>query len=627
MKPPKTKSSPPDSGTVEVLVLGVMASGKTTFLSVLGHEFEKTGAFGLGLTAAYGTNTREFVEEMWHRMTRNNLDERGFPPATAEEDATLLSWDVEIGANRLFRLSTLDCAGETVRRVFSFADGARRASSRKADSWNNNPFDDAESGKTERNPETRLRRLAEKASVLCLFIRPRDLVAGFDGDASDVARKRTRDIVDTVLAVAKGPMGEGRDLLFVLTDAERRTDAGRQSEWAAKFQKAGGPKKWLFSIIPELERSDRALAANAIVVSAVPQTFRRAVQSGESVIPATNFSPEGLEAFLLSVGGLVHPMLEPLGAGLREMGDARSAYFDTVACGDATYPGKRHELAESWSDSAQKWEKAARRRLSDNRALSASQKEDTERFIAESILEANRRFALETALKRELTAAGKNTGRNWECQAEFCRELSRSVVRAANAALDGFPEAEPFALPDVPTDNPACDPRLPAPTDPWWKCAIDFYRPGAEARRKADARRMAKAEARERRRVETEARRKAKAEAREMRRAEAAARRKAKAEERRKAIASAMKEFGKELRKNKWRLFVVAAIACACFLVWKGCIETKPVPGECPNCKGEGKVVVKSGWWIFKKEYEMTCPTCHGKGEVDYNETWWERNF
>lgn len=572
--PAENASPVPENG--EVLVLGVMASGKTTFLSVLGHAFEKTGLFGLGLTAVGDTRTREFVEEMWRRMTRNDLDERDFPPATPEESATLLSWNVEVGAECLFRLSTLDCAGETVRKVFSHSAGSRGGASRGADR-RGNPFVEAGPDGAGRSPESRLRGLAERASVLCLFIRPEDLVAGLSGDAAEDRRRRTRDIVDTVLAVTSGPLGKGRKLLFVLTDS------GRHSEWTSRFHEAGGAKQWLFSTIPELERSRRARAANAIVVSAVPQTVRHEGPAGTKEIPATSFRPEGLETFLLSVGGLVHPTLEPLGAGLRAMEDARSAYFDAVSVGGASDCRRRHELAVAWHKSSATWTGAARHLLESADAISAGTRADTERFVSETTLEAERWFALETSIEKELVRIAGEKKEPPDGSPVNFKELSERIVCSANEDLSERSGAEPFSRPEEgPAVDPARDPRLPASTDPWWENAVAFYRNDLAEK--------------ERSRAEAEAKRNAEV-------AEAEAKRKA------------------EIAEQRGCLVAIGIIIVVVgFLVWKGFIEE--TWSTCRECRGTGRVKNNS-WWPPWGDDWKTCPSCDGKG--GYYETWFER--
>jgi hypothetical protein len=239
------------------------------------------------------------------------------------------------------------------------------------------------------------------------------------------------------------------------------------------------------------------------------------------------------------------------------MEDARSSYFDVVSVGDASKPEKRHDLASSWNDSANKWATAARNLLETDESMAAGIKADTERYIAETILESKRCFALEKALKQELVKAGSEKADN--VPASY-NELSERVVRAANADLESLPGAEPFALPgEAPVADSVRNPRLPAPTDPWWEKAIVFYRQKAQS----------------------------------------------------------------EAEETKFCgcLAVVAIIVVCflCFLFWKGCrflfrkgcIEKKPVAVwvNCDNCSGSGKV--SGGFlWLGKK----TCPTCKGEG-------------
>ena len=164
----------------EVVILGVKGSGKTVFLSVLGHAFEKIGEFGLNLRP--DPRTKRFVFETWNLMAPDDGSPQEFPPATdPNSDPLPLTWNVQVGTSPVFRLSSLDCAGETMVRAFTEGGDAARervfsdALDRVFAAMDRGvPATDAPGAMAEADPVTRLRTMTRRASVVCLFLNPRD---------------------------------------------------------------------------------------------------------------------------------------------------------------------------------------------------------------------------------------------------------------------------------------------------------------------------------------------------------------------------------------------------------------------------------------------------------------------
>ncbi len=396
----------------EVLILGVQGSGKTTLLTVLGHRFKKSGIFGLGMTSVHGTHTLRFVDGLWHSMTMP-LPDRFFPPATDPSSAVYLSWDVNAGTTPLFRLSTFDFAGEAICRVF-----ASSSSSDEDFAW---------------ETEDQLRQMAERASVFCLFVRPADLESGSakHPDAPAAVRDRSRKTVETLLAVANGEAGEGKGLLFVLTDAQT---------YAADIERAGGPKAWLFAEIPELERSPRAVAADVISTVAVRETIPT---SKGTEVPADNFSSEGLESFLLAVGGLVAEDLMPIGKAILALRDAECAYSEAKAHPSLKRPFERIEAGRRFAECG-RWFRTKADALLDRFGPGPAIREVSEQFVTGQIEESLRAVALEQALEQRLRRMAESqvsTPPSWE---DFRKGVFDDAQR-------NCPSDRPFDESDLPT--------------------------------------------------------------------------------------------------------------------------------------------------------------------------------
>ena len=369
----------------EVLILGVTASGKTTFLTVLGHKFASSGVFNLGLTEVPGTGTLRFVDESWHRMTAP-LAERDFPPATDPgEEAANLSWDVDVGDQTLFRLSTFDCAGEIIYSVFT-----------------QNPEEDGSPALGETSQERKLRSLAKRAKVLCLFLRPGDLEAGQQTDATSAARERARKTKETLLAVARGPISEEKKLLFVLTDSHA---------YEEELARQGGPASWLFNQIPALKRTPRARNAMVLATSAVNETVKRSFRDTNGAsrvreVPAANFTSTGLETFLLGVGGMVSQKLRPLGERMLALQKAQQLWTREKQSPNPASVGDRFRLSQNFADAAAEFQREAEDVLSKSSPDSII-RDTTQRFIQNATLEARRTDVLEKTLQEMLNECVK----------------------------------------------------------------------------------------------------------------------------------------------------------------------------------------------------------------------------
>jgi hypothetical protein len=408
----------------EILVLGVQGSGKTTLLAVLGHRFKESGIFGLGMTSVNGTDTLRFVDDKWHLMTRS-LSTRAFPAATDPDSAAeYLSWDVNVGTKLLFRLSTLDCGGEAIYRVFT-----------DFSSSNSELENESDASSTQRN---QLRKMAKRASVLCLFVRPSDFEPGSDKhpDAPADVRERSRKTVETVLAVVNGKAGKEKRLLIVLTDTQ---------SYADDIERAGGPKAWLFAEIPELKRSARAVASNVIATVAVRETIKN--EKGVEV-PADNFSSDGLESFLLAVGVLMADDLKPVGKAILSLCDAGCAYAETKAHPSASQPLERFDAGQRFAECGKRFRAEAKELLSkfiaDHEFGAGSNiRTETEKFITQIMEEPLRAEALEGALEQALLSL----------PSQGTPPLSWDVFRKGifEEALKHSPDDRRYAESDLPT--------------------------------------------------------------------------------------------------------------------------------------------------------------------------------
>lgn len=263
-----------------VVVLGVQGSGKTVFLSILGHTFDRVGAFGLQMTAKGGT--WDYVSAAYNRMR----DEFEWPQSTNKGQFVELSWEVKDVSTPLFTIDSIDCAGEEI--VEALAPGFDSAS--KDDSRDSggtgDEFAAADSGGKGKDVKKLIAERVANASVVCLFINPNDFedritgegdAFGSDKEKND-ARTRSRDmrrLLQTFLD-SETPPGSPKRIVLTITQSGRR-------EVSNEMDELGGAKTYLFRQDGALESWRGTASSHIIAVSAVNNVVYKKKRTGEIV--------------------------------------------------------------------------------------------------------------------------------------------------------------------------------------------------------------------------------------------------------------------------------------------------------------------------------------------------------
>ena len=357
-----------------VVVLGVQGSGKTVFLSILGHTFGRGGAYGLQLTA--DNKTWDYVSDAYKRM---RIDYE-WPDSTNRGDFVELSWEVKDGTTPLFTINSIDCAGEEIVDALAPSSAGRgKDAGRKArsgeqavgDSW-----DADEDGGGERDVRKLIAERVANASVICLFINPSDFESRIYGGGDDVgsakeigeAINRSKDMRRMLLTFlnAGAPAGAKRIILTI-------TQSGRK-EVSNLIDELGGTKTYLVEQEPEMTHWSGTDDAHIIAVSAVNKVvFKK--KDGELVEPESveGLDPEtikddfvvrdpwvgtrdrklhvvprekpdvsgenpssGLVEFILAVGGPLTPEIRPLDEALHRLRERQFAMSRARRDGGAT---------------------------------------------------------------------------------------------------------------------------------------------------------------------------------------------------------------------------------------------------------------------------------------------------
>lgn len=416
----------------EVLILGVKGSGKTVFLSVLGHRYEGVGEFGLSLTP--DRTTWNFAYEYYHTMAPEDGSEQRFPKATdPKDDPVPLTWMVRAGTEPLFRMTTLECAGETMVKAFG-GEGDEEAEARFSEEMTA-AFDAIDAGSaagiaSKADTVTKLRAMAKRASVVCLFLNPRDFesqVAALPGRYRErlgrkLAKLReegagmeelrgAREANERALAIARGELkdryGAMLDLLrtFLENDAYRGkrlvfvlTQTG---ELERAIEEAGGAWGYLTANIRQLEAHDLAGRAEAIAVSAVNAVrFVEEDDGGELERPDGPIESTGLEDFLLTVGGACSPRLAHLKETRRACLEAERKFTDAKTDGEPLEA--RWAAAKEWRNAAAAWERAAERFVGELGKVRAAVRQRTMEFAGADVGRADRRWAAEDGMRTRL---------------------------------------------------------------------------------------------------------------------------------------------------------------------------------------------------------------------------------
>ncbi len=402
-----------NDNTSSILILGTKGVGKTTLLTVLGTKFERMGAFGLSMVPC-DRATQLFVRNAAHGMAVNH----SFPGATDRSDVKPLSWDVLAGTEHLFRVFSLDCAGETISQVFG----------------GNEPVDDGiDEGQEMRRARETLSDLANGAAAVCLVLAPHQLPG--NRSATDLADPATAtrmyEIDDLIHAAAHSPRFEGKRFVIVLT----RTDGFEVRDEIARF---GGPRGYLRAKCPPFANSKRFDDAHVVAVSPVVTNDCDGLQG--HYVPE-NFESLGLEDVLIGLGGAVNSPLSPLADAYREL--RRSEWHDaqTLRSGGAA---DRLSAARRRSAAAESFEAAAND-FFDASCADASIRKETELRIRESVVEAQVRLAEEEAVAYILTKSRTPSDPS---------QLRDKLVSEALAAAKSVPGAPPVVDEDLFLSSP-----------------------------------------------------------------------------------------------------------------------------------------------------------------------------
>lgn len=387
-----------------ILMLGTKGVGKTTLLTVLGTKYERMGAFGLSMVPCDRT-TQLFVRNAAHGMVVNHA----FPAATDRSDAKPLSWDVLAGTDHLFRIFSLDCAGETISQVFVGDESVEEG---------------IDEGTEIHNAKETLSALADNASAVCLVLAPHQLPGNRStADLADSATAaRMYEVDDLIHAAAHSPRFKGKRLVVVLT----RTD-----EFAIKDEivRLGGPRGYLRAKCPAFANSKRFDDAHVMAVAPVVANGGGGDGESQNRSVPDNFESIGLEDVLIGLGGAVRSPLAPLANAYREL--RRSEWNDaqTLRSGGAA---DRLAATRRRYAAASQFEAAAKS-FFDSSSADASVRVETELRIRESVVAAQVRNAEEEAVARVLT------DRRAPSDSTQLRDALVSAALAAGKAVPGAP--------------------------------------------------------------------------------------------------------------------------------------------------------------------------------------------
>ena len=106
----------------DVVVVGMPSCGKTVFFTVLGKKFtnlvdgRRSAPLGFRMSTC-DQSTSDVVDAAYDRLRAGS-----WPETTKEGQIMPLRWDVLTGKRRVFKLYSMDIAGETFKRTFGIGD-------------------------------------------------------------------------------------------------------------------------------------------------------------------------------------------------------------------------------------------------------------------------------------------------------------------------------------------------------------------------------------------------------------------------------------------------------------------------------------------------------------------------
>ena len=396
----------------EVLVLGTRGVGKTTLLTVLGMKFERMGVFGLSLVPR-GQATMAYVRN----STRRLLFDHAFPAATDTQESQPFVWDVLANTTPLFRLSTLDCAGELISQLFSPDAAEASDTPPPLPSSTPNPAREA------------LQGIAYRAKALCLVMAPRDL----PGNRSErrlrdpKERRRFDEIDDLLYVVAHTSRFDGKRLVVALT----QTDDPAVREEIARL---GGPRGYCLEKCPAFTNSKRFHDAHVVAVAPVVMPTSQE-GSNEGSIP-DNFASLGLENLLVALGGAVGSPMAPLAEASRAVLTAEWIDSKALRSGD---------VADRLAAARRRKNAAAARRAASDAFLNLIGATPDVRMATDARLrggewQALRRWTAEEAIADRLARASASA------RPESLLKKTEAAAKSALAALPGYDNAPPDDL-------------------------------------------------------------------------------------------------------------------------------------------------------------------------------------
>ena len=509
-----------------VVILGVQGSGKTVFLSVLGHAFEAAGALGLQLTARLGSGTAEYVRGAYRLMQGENK----WPMSTNLGERRDLVWDVKRGRRKLFSIESLDCAGEEIvaalapeREGAGFVAAKKRTSRRKKASdadWDDGDVeaDSAGEGGQDGDLRAHLRARVAEADVVCLFVNPYDFETYIEGegdafgDPDDIkgAQKRSDDmgrLLQTFLD--DGVAAAGKRVVVTVTQSGR-------PEILRRIEELGGAGAYLFDQDEALATMSHVGEAHVIAVSAVNEIVwkdsrgRIVVperdESGSIVAPdpekvqgkswvgkadgEEHFRPteyprlsaersaqsSGLVEFLLAVGGPLCGELKPLDEALHALRELQFRHAEALRDEKSAKVrlGIAAEMLKAWKDYAEKAEAFVSPDdvPAKSRKMTETHLDEEEGRILRWIVAAR---VLDPAL-REAAAAGDSLESDAACE-----RFRGEIVRRANEQLEELAAGRERRLTVY---RPVLADDL-AMHNPWLRAQAKLYRENREGSRKS----------------------------------------------------------------------------------------------------------------------------------------------
>ena len=305
----------------DVVVVGMPSCGKTVFFTVLGKKFtnlvdgRRSAPLGFRMSTC-DQSTSDVVDAAYDRLRAGS-----WPETTKEGQIMPLRWDVLTGKRRVFKLYSMDIAGETFKRTFGIGDrkntsaGGRKTRPKEdmasksgvaADEIYNrgqDPGSETEAGSELERAATELNRAIATAKVVCFMVNVAlpDIFRGKKLNEDDETKlTRFRNSTVNIFHTLKEQPELCRKSVILLTQTHRHE---------GEIERAGGAVMYLADICghvaAELSNFAKENRIPVIPVSAINE------ERDSNELP-TIFAPEdipssGLFGFLLTMSGMAAP--------------------------------------------------------------------------------------------------------------------------------------------------------------------------------------------------------------------------------------------------------------------------------------------------------------------------------